>query len=44
MGLRPLCLFFLVFQCGDRLYTSEADVHGRQILLYKDDPRIERVK
>ena len=29
---------------GDRLYTSESDVYGRQILTYKDGPRAERVK
>ena len=27
----------------DRLYTSESDVHSRQILTYKNDPRAERV-
>ena len=32
------------FQRGDRLYTSESDVCGRQILTYKDDPRAERIK
>ena len=25
------------------LYTSESDVHRRQIVTYKDDPRAERV-
>ena len=34
----------LLFQCGDRLYTSESDVHIRQILMYKEGPRAERVK
>ena len=29
---------------GDRLYTSESDVCGRQILTYKDGPRAERIK
>ena len=43
MGLRPL-IFFLIFQCGDRLYTSESDVYRRQILTYEDGPRTERVK
>ena len=37
MGLRPLEIFYF-FQCGDRLYTSESDVHRRQILTYKDSP------
>ena len=32
-----------LFQGGDRLYTSESDVHRRQILTYKDGPRDERV-
>ena len=34
----------LLFQCGDRLYTSESDVNRRQILTYKIGPRAERVK
>ena len=29
---------------GNRLYTSESDVCGRQILTYKDDPRTERIE
>ena len=36
----------LLFQCGDCLYTPEPDVtyiDRRQILTYKDGPRIERV-
>ena len=43
MGQRPLQRFQL-FQCGDRLYTSESDVYRRQILTSKDGPRTERVK
>ena len=23
---------FIFFQCGDRLYTSESDIYGRQII------------
>ena len=34
----------ILFQCGDRLYTSESDVYSRQILKYKDGPRTERAK
>ena len=37
MGLRPLEIFQF-FQCGDRLYTSESDVYGRQILTIKVKP------
>ena len=33
----------LLFQCGDRLYTSELDVCRRQILTFKVGPRTERV-
>ena len=33
-----------LFQRGDRLYTSESDVCGRQILIYKDGHRTERIK
>ena len=40
MGVWPLEIFQF-FQRGDRLYTS---VCRRQILMYKDDPRAERVK
>ena len=43
MGLRSSDIF-KVFQCGDRLYTSESGVYRRQILTYKDDPRTEKVK
>ena len=32
------------FQGGDHLYTPESDVCRRQILMYKDDPRAEKVK
>ena len=32
------------FHRGNRLYTSESDVYRRQILMYKDDPRTERIK
>ena len=32
----------ILFQCGDRLYTSESDVYRRQILTYKDGTRTER--
>ena len=32
------------FQRGDRTYTSEADVCGRQILTHEEDPRVGRVK
>ena len=42
MGI-GLLEIFLLFQCGDRLYTLETDVHRRQILTYKDGPRAERV-
>ena len=42
MGVWPLEIFQL-FQCGDRLYTSESDVYRRQILTYKDGTRAERV-
>ena len=42
MGLRPLEIFSL-FQCGERLYTSESVVYRQQILTYKDGPRAERV-
>ena len=35
---------YYFFQSGDRLYTSESDVYGRQILPYKDGSRTERVK
>ena len=36
---------FIISQCGDRLYTSESDVYGRQILTYNVslDSRAERV-
>ena len=33
----------LLFQCGDRLQTSESVVYGRQILTAKRGPRAERV-
>ena len=33
----------LLFQCGDRLQTSDSDVHRRQNLTSKVDPRTERV-
>ena len=33
----------VLFQCGDRLCTSESDVYRRQILTYKVGPRAERV-
>ena len=42
MRLWPLEIFEFV-QRGDRLYTSESDVYGRQILTYKDGSRAERV-
>ena len=32
------------FHRDNRLYTSESDVCRRQILMYKDDPRTERIK
>ena len=41
------CIYSLTlspFQCGGRLYTSESDVHRRQILTYKDGPRTERIQ
>ena len=41
MGLRPL-YFRLFFQCGDRFWTSDSDVYGRQMLKLKVDPRNER--
>ena len=34
----------LLFQCGDRLYTTESDVYSRQILTFKVDLRTKRVK
>ena len=43
MGLQPLQIF-LIFQRGDRLYTSEFDVCRRQIVTYINGPRAERVK
>ena len=39
MGIRPLEIFRL-FQCGYRLYRRQS----RQIQMYKDDPRSERVQ
>ena len=43
--IKILCnLLRLTFQRGDCLYTSESDVSRRQILTYKDDPRIKIVK
>ena len=42
MDLQPF-YFFQFFQHRDRLYTSESDVHRRQILTSKDFPRAERV-
>ena len=33
-----------IISVRDRLYTSESDVHRRQILTYKDGPRAERLK
>ena len=33
----------LLLSVGDRLYTSESDVHRRQILTCKDGRRAERV-
>ena len=35
---------FYPFQRGDRLYTSEPDVCGRQVLTYKDGPRAENIE
>ena len=35
--------FILLFQCWDRLQTSESGVYRRQILTSKVGPRIERV-
>ena len=32
------------FQRGDRFYTSESDVCGRQILTHKDGPHTARIK
>ena len=43
MGLRPLEIVHFL-QCGDRFYTPESDVYRRQILAYKDSPRVERVR
>ena len=40
MGVQPL----EIIQCEDRHYTSESDVHRRQILTYNHGPRAERVK
>ena len=37
-------IYFLLFHCGDRLYTSESDVYRRQILTYKDGPCADMVK
>ena len=39
MGLRSLDFVLL----SVRLYTSESDVHRRQILTYEDGPRAERI-
>ena len=36
-------ILFSFLQCGDRLYTSECDVYGRQILTSIDSPRAESV-
>ena len=33
-----------LFQCGDRLQTSESVVYKRQILTSEVDPRTERTK
>ena len=43
MGVRPLEIFQF-FECWERVYASESDVHIRQILTSKDGPRAERVK
>ena len=43
MGLRTLDIFYF-FQRENRLYTSESDVHRRQIQTYKDGHRDEKVK
>ena len=43
MGLRILEIFVFL-KCGDRLYTSESDVHRRQIMTFKVDPHTVRVK
>ena len=43
MGLGPLEIFKL-FQCVDRLFTSESDVNRRQILTSKVDPSTGRGK
>ena len=43
MSLRPVEIFYF-FPCGGRLYTSESAVYKRQILMYKDGARAERVK
>ena len=43
-SLKPNNMSFLcIFQCGDRLYTSESDFYRRQIMTSKDGPRTERV-
>ena len=34
---------FVTFQCGDRFFTSESDVHRRQIMASKNGPRAEMV-
>ena len=42
MGLHVVEIFYFL-HCGDRLYTSECDICGRQILTYKNGPRAETV-
>ena len=43
--LRDYSIIYLqLFQCGNRLYTSESDVYRRQIMMFKEGPRAERVK
>ena len=47
MGLRPLLYMGIVnivlFQCGDRLYTSESDAYECQIRTSKVDPHTGKV-
>ena len=41
-GFTPI-INILLFQCGDRLWTSESNVYRRQILTSKVDPHTEIV-
>ena len=44
MGGSTVIINILLFQCGDRLWTSESDVYRRQILTFNVGPRTESVQ